>query len=253
MDLITFKLKSERLPNGIRDIVCIQGRLTTGSIWSGTLLPNDLAILSCAWDDWITRAGTSITHGWHLCGPTRELHEYDASSHLSLLVVLVEPVWLHRILGMNVADLTDQRESVGCTLAGARCSLALDDPTNCRDVSRLIGRLASVFSTAGFDSTDTARNIGDRQRQRRHRSSTGMDRRKYRTVSRFQKAISHLNRVEPLSLIAQEQGYADQSHFCRECRIYSGRSPVNLQSAMAASPVATMNREVLRLSRVISY
>jgi AraC-like DNA-binding protein len=71
------------------------------------------------------------------------------------------------------------------------------------------------------------RAIGRRQRERRARAETTVSPAQLRNLARFERALTALwNAPEvPLAAVAVEHGYADQSHFTRQFKRYSGMTP----------------------------
>ena len=74
--------------------------------------------------------------------------------------------------------------------------------------------------------------LGTRQFSRVFRSMVGMGPKEYARIARFQKSLWMMQAGgRDFASIAYACGYADQSHFIRECRIYSGHTPLSLLEA----------------------
>lgn len=73
--------------------------------------------------------------------------------------------------------------------------------------------------------------LGRRQFERLFARSVGMNPKEYARVVRFQKSLWLLQRRQEggsLAAVAYASGYADQSHFIREFKAFSGRTPGSL-------------------------
>lgn len=69
--------------------------------------------------------------------------------------------------------------------------------------------------------------LSERQFERRFKQTTGISPYQYFKVLRFQRSLTALNfnPAESLSAVAYSSGFADQSHFIREFKQYSGITP----------------------------
>lgn len=76
---------------------------------------------------------------------------------------------------------------------------------------------------------DLSRNyqLSERQFERRFKQTTGISPYQYSKILRFQRSVAKLNfnPAESLSAVAYSSGFADQSHFIREFKQYSGVTP----------------------------
>jgi AraC-like DNA-binding protein len=71
--------------------------------------------------------------------------------------------------------------------------------------------------------------VGERFLERRFRASTGASPKRMIRLARFLGVCRELRRrPENLSHVAQDAGYHDQSHFIKECRLFSGLAPSEL-------------------------
>ena len=71
--------------------------------------------------------------------------------------------------------------------------------------------------------------LGKKQFERLFRSHVGVNPKEYASIVRFQKALAMMQSGESvLSQVAYACGYADQSHFIREFRRFSGQTPAML-------------------------
>lgn len=69
--------------------------------------------------------------------------------------------------------------------------------------------------------------LSERQFERRFKQTTGISPYQYSKILRFQRSLIKLNfnSAQNLSAVAYSSGFADQSHFIREFRQYSGVTP----------------------------
>jgi AraC-like DNA-binding protein len=73
--------------------------------------------------------------------------------------------------------------------------------------------------------------VGERWLQRRVRAATGDSPKRTIRLARFLSACRDLKRGNGnLARLAQDAGYYDQSHFIKECRLFSGLTPKELSS-----------------------
>lgn len=69
--------------------------------------------------------------------------------------------------------------------------------------------------------------ISERQLQRRFKQSVGVSARKFSQMAKFEKSLKALSSANygDLTQIGYDMGYADQSHFIRDFKLFSGISP----------------------------
>ncbi|WP_236937937.1 helix-turn-helix domain-containing protein [Frigidibacter mobilis] len=71
----------------------------------------------------------------------------------------------------------------------------------------------------------------DRTKRRKVRADTGVSRRRLATLRRFRQALGQLaSKTLPLSDLALDAGYYDQSHLSAACRIFAGKPPGALRA-----------------------
>lgn len=76
--------------------------------------------------------------------------------------------------------------------------------------------------------------FSDRTERRRARADTGVSRRRLAATRRFRQLLGDLARhTRPLSNLALEAGYYDQSHMSASCQAFAGRPPGALRSQAA--------------------
>ena len=97
--------------------------------------------------------------------------------------------------------------------------------------------------------------ISRRQFQRKFKEQVGVSPETYLRITKFQKSIHLLLRSqeEKLSNIAYALNYADQSHFCREFKYFSGHTPKHFWNAMRKiTPLSVSNSTQFEPIRVVS-
>ncbi|MGB5819756.1 MAG: AraC family transcriptional regulator [Saonia sp.] len=87
--------------------------------------------------------------------------------------------------------------------------------------------------SANIDTLSKNLNISKRQYQRRFKHFVGLCPAKYIRIVKFQKSLQLLrsNEYHKLSDIAYYLGYADQSHFIKEFKLFSGFRPKDLSGS----------------------
>lgn len=99
------------------------------------------------------------------------------------------------------------------------------DFMRCGEAVRLMMTTVSMPMAALASEVGLSR----KQFERVFRSTVGMGAKEYARVVRFQKSLWHMQCGERnFADVAYACGYADQSHFIRECREFSGLTPARL-------------------------
>lgn len=85
-------------------------------------------------------------------------------------------------------------------------------------------------------------NLSQRQYQRRFKQHMGVSPETYIRILKFQHALQAINRrsFSKLSDIGYELGFADQSHFIREFRLFSGYTPKDFLQQQKPVPVESI-------------
>lgn len=102
------------------------------------------------------------------------------------------------------------------------------------DSRRVEAALSMLLSDTGtsVEAMAECACLGTRQFSRVFRSMVSMGPKEYARIARFQKSLWMMQAGgRDFASIAYACGYADQSHFIRECRIYSGHTPLSLLEA----------------------
>lgn len=169
------------------------------------------------------------------------------------VVVVFHPHAIGTVFNIPVSSFYNQ-EIDGYSLGDKRLNILADDVLNAEDsieaielIERyLLSRLAEPgiydFKRVGvslkhlfLDNTISVENMAQlaclsrKQFERVFFNAVGMKPKEYSNVARFQKSLLLMqNGNRDFADIAHSCGYADQSHFIRECRRYSGTTPAEL-------------------------
>lgn len=132
-------------------------------------------------------------------------------------------------LAARVYDTADVSECVRLIESWLLSAIySRDLATDSRRVEAALGMLLSDTGTRVEAMAECAC-LGPRQFGRVFRSMVGMGPKEYAKIARFQKSLWMMQGGErDFASIAYACGYADQSHFIRDCRIYSGHTPLSL-------------------------
>ena len=99
----------------------------------------------------------------------------------------------------------------------------------------LVSALDDVACRLSFAARPKA--VSDRTERRRTRADTGISRRRLTATRRFRRLLEQLaGPTPPLSDLALDAGYYDQSHMSAVCRAYAGRPPGALRSLATPRP-----------------
>jgi AraC-like DNA-binding protein len=76
--------------------------------------------------------------------------------------------------------------------------------------------------------------LSERTLERRFKQSIGISAKLFSRICRFQESLNQLrkNKYDKLSDIAYENGYADQSHFIRSFKEFTGVSPFDYRKQL---------------------
>ena len=169
------------------------------------------------------------------------------------IVVVFHPHAIGTVFNIPVSSFYNQ-EIDGYSLGDKRLNILADDVLNTEDsieAIELIERyLLSRLSESGIydfkrvgvslkhlflDNTISVENMAQlaclsrKQFERVFFNAVGMKPKEYSNVARFQKSLLLMQSGNrDFADIAYSCGYADQSHFIRECRRYSGTTPAEL-------------------------
>ena len=97
------------------------------------------------------------------------------------------------------------------------------------DLPALIAVLDGLAKGMGFAAPPGA--YSDRTERRKVRAETGVSRRRLAASRRFRQALGQLaSQSLPLSDLALDAGYCDQSHMSVACRVFAGKPPGALRA-----------------------
>ena len=157
--------------------------------------------------------------------PASELYNMEVSGYDLLDRSLVE-------LGRRVYDTSDVAECIGLIESWLMSAIYGRGMTS--DDRRIEAAVGMLLSDTGMGVGAMAECacLSPRQFGRVFRSMVGMGPKEYAKIARFQKSLWMMQCGErDFASIAYACGYADQSHFIRDCRVYSGRTPGSLSEA----------------------
>lgn len=93
----------------------------------------------------------------------------------------------------------------------------------------IVNALANINFSAGLTASGLNHNFSISQRQfnRKFLQQVGLSPKAYLSANRFINSLAHLKKYPSLSLteIAYRNGYYDQAHFIRDCKVYTGYTP----------------------------
>jgi AraC-like DNA-binding protein len=112
-------------------------------------------------------------------------------------------------------------------------------------IAHSVQEIASQIATVHAKDLPARYNLSQRQFQRRFQQHMGVSPETYIRILKFQQALQAINHrsFTKLSDIAYDLAFADQSHFIREFKFFSGYTPKELLQQQ--SPVAVDSRSAL--------
>ncbi|WP_353718339.1 helix-turn-helix domain-containing protein [Dyadobacter sp. 676] len=186
-----------------------------------------------------------------LHGQTIRPDELSIRGGFTLIAWFLHPHALKPLLGTGASELTDGRIDIGY-LGSAREAgleerllnapdlgaqlrlmeefLSLMSLPDKYEVQRATFAAAQLKNSRGQYSLTTLQdqlNMTERTMQRLFEHNVGMSPKMFRRVCQFDAAFQQLNRLQfgKFSDVAFEHGYADQSHFIRVFREFTGQTP----------------------------
>ncbi len=177
----------------------------------------------------------------------------QSSDDVETIVVVFYPHAIGTMFNIPVSSFYNQ-EIDGYSLGDKRLNILAEDVLNADDADEaikmiekwLLSRLEDIaiynFKRVGtslkhllLDNTISVESMAQlaclsrKQYERVFFNAVGMKPKEYSSVVRFQKSLWLMQKGNrDFADIAYSCGYADQSHFIRECRRYSGATPVEL-------------------------
>lgn len=197
-------------------------------------------------------------HGLRVVGAMTVEQRFDFPAGAAQTGVRIRPGMAGTFLGLSPAELTDCTAEL--TDLWPRCALSLqrqlDDAKSIQDAMRLlldgvavpastpnpvqraIDALAAANGNADLDALARHANISPRQFRRRCLEESGLTPKHLSRVLRFRHACQiarAAGRRLDWAVIALDAGYYDQSHFIRDFREFTGRTPMAVLSNTGAA------------------
>jgi AraC-like DNA-binding protein len=190
---------------------------------------------------------TSIAAGIH--AQTRKYTRWIVRQDWSIFGCYIYPYAIPRIFGFPANDLTDELTDLQ-SLLGRRGRELEERIMSAKDTASRIAILTAFFESrldrdrrelppvaASIDQVlgqkglvdvrHIARSwyMSDRTFERRFKEFSGFGPKLYSRIARFQATLDYYGSGKPLTDIAYECGYYDQSHFINDFKEFSGYSP----------------------------
>ncbi len=169
----------------------------------------------------------------------KEIFRVDASEVTNTLIKLDD------LPGFNITDqLLNTADPLQITKLLGDClwqSLVRNQQDD-RIIAHSVHEIASHISSVHAKDLPGQYNLSQRQYQRRFKQRMGVSPETYIRILKFQQALQAINRqsFSKLSDIGYELGFADQSHFVREFKLFSGYTPKDLLQQQKPVPVQSM-------------
>jgi methylphosphotriester-DNA--protein-cysteine methyltransferase len=138
-----------------------------------------------------------------------------------------------RVAEERVASASGYAETGAAVTAilGAAAAAARSRPFVHRVIAASVDAILACQGNARIEQLAREASMSCRQLERLFREQVGMPPKRFAALTRFARAAAGLRRGIPLSQLALSAGYADQAHFSRAVRRFSGRSPRVLLAA----------------------
>ena len=198
--------------------------------------------------------------GLSLYGQTIEPMKLHATGKLSTIGICFHPDALKTVFGMNAHELTGScvdlnllpnkkekylqdrlfhagtiREQVD--ILSSYLSSFIQNKNNQPDlVTRYaVTEIGKVKSPVSLKDLQQKLQLSERSFERKFKQAVGITPKLFSRICRFQEALTQLrnNQYRKLSDIAYENGYADQSHFIRSFKEFTGISPFDYRKQVS--------------------
>lgn len=134
----------------------------------------------------------------------------------------------------NAADTTDQVRSINELLLGLS---VINERKIESSIQHAIMHLSTNSANVSLEQLRTSLKITERTFERKFEQYVGVSPRLFLRICRFRDSLQQINRKKfaKLSDVAYENGYADQSHFIRTFKEFTGLSPFEYHKLQAAT------------------
>lgn len=189
-------------------------------------------------------------HGLRAIGAMTAEQRFDFPEAACLAGIRFRPGVARVFLGVPPAELTDGSAPLEDLWPRRACELErrLDDAKSIQDAMRIllgnfprpaaapnpvqqaIEALTASNGSANMESAACQANLSPRQFRRRCLEESGLAPKQLARVLRFRHAcqIARTARRRNWAIVALDAGYCDQSHFVREFREFTGRTPMTV-------------------------
>lgn len=244
---------------GVIAVVDVAAQKNECAEWITRTLPANVAVLSVTTRGEIAsekddRAAPSVA----LTGVATRGSDYAISGRVHTTLALLDPRWLHAVLGMDAHDCTNRRMAMADCVPVTRCDSlhaevrgALGAKARMAALTAWVAELVQAASghvaasadpaaqPAVVDLPDHWKSLSQRQQERVFRRSHGISKARYDTIERFQQVAAGLAfSDQPGASLAADTGFADQSHMVHSVRQLSGFTPMQLRQQLSSSPFA---------------
>lgn len=185
----------------------------------------------------------------YLSGIDTQPSEAFWESRFSHFGISFHPHGLHALFGISAHELTNHTPDIQCIVKEEITALLLNTQLHEEKITileryfydKIIRNkrdwmMDEIMHTHVFDLSSCEKNmallskkfqLSERQLQRRFKQSTGVSLRTFSQLIKFEKSLSRLARANygDLTCIAYDLEYADQAHFNREFKGFSGLTP----------------------------
>jgi AraC-like DNA-binding protein len=193
-------------------------------------------------------------------GPRSGPAQFRSAGAVRTFMVAMLPDALHALTGVDLSVMLDRHHAIDALLGAdwralnvkmlaasdaAQCQQVLEDfllprwRAHCRSEGHSSPRYREWMQQLATRAVAAGHGASLRQVERRIKQWSGQSLRALRSISRSEAAFFQVRReLEAGELIwsalAQDQGYADQAHLCRETRRVTGFSPEELRQRIEA-------------------
>ena len=175
--------------------------------------------------------------GWTLSGPQSK-PRFGVVSRNGFLFSLA-PLAARALLQMPLSEVADRivplqdfARSLASRLTEAATGARGLPEANSSDPCLCVAE-GLLHAGASVQITASAAGLSCRQLERRFSRELGISPKTYSRIARFRRALLELKRGHPLAATAAEAGYADQSHFTRDCHAHAATTPAALRAYVA--------------------